>query len=285
MPTGEMSGTTVPIAGAVASGGCSGRTRRMHFVGIGGIGMSGIAELLANLGYEVSGSDARTSDVTVRLAELGVDVRRRPRSVARGSGRRGSDVVGDPAGQPGDRRSTAPSRAGDSAGRDARGADAPALRHRDRRRARQDHDDVDGGAGAGTRRPGPDRGDWRPAQRVRQQRQARAGRLDRGRGRRERSIVPDAVPGDRARDQHRSRAHGGVRQLGRAPGRLRGVRQQGSVLRRGGAVRGRSGGSRAAAADHAPGDHLRPARRSATARRPTSPRTTCTSSRSAHAAR
>src|SRR5687767_8745947 len=44
-----------------------GRTRRIHFVGIGGIGMSGIAELLANLGYAVSGSDARRSDVTARL--------------------------------------------------------------------------------------------------------------------------------------------------------------------------------------------------------------------------
>jgi UDP-N-acetylmuramate--alanine ligase len=44
-----------------------GRTRRVHFVGVGGIGMSGIAELLANLGYAVSGSDARRSDVTARL--------------------------------------------------------------------------------------------------------------------------------------------------------------------------------------------------------------------------
>ncbi len=44
-----------------------GRTRRVHFVGIGGIGMSGIAELLANLGYVVSGSDARRSEVTARL--------------------------------------------------------------------------------------------------------------------------------------------------------------------------------------------------------------------------
>jgi UDP-N-acetylmuramate--alanine ligase len=51
-----------------------GRTRRIHFVGIGGIGMSGIAELLANLGYEVSGSDARCSDVTDRLAGLGVRI-------------------------------------------------------------------------------------------------------------------------------------------------------------------------------------------------------------------
>src|SRR6185312_400220 len=53
-----------------------GRTRRIHFVGIGGIGMSGIAELLANLGYEVSGSDAKTSDVTDRLVTLGVRVER-----------------------------------------------------------------------------------------------------------------------------------------------------------------------------------------------------------------
>lgn len=51
-----------------------GRTRRIHFVGIGGIGMSGIAELLANLGYEVSGSDARRSTATTRLEGLGVRV-------------------------------------------------------------------------------------------------------------------------------------------------------------------------------------------------------------------
>jgi UDP-N-acetylmuramate--alanine ligase len=47
-----------------------GRTRRIHFVGIGGIGMSGIAELLANLGYAVSGSDAKRSDVTRRLEQM-----------------------------------------------------------------------------------------------------------------------------------------------------------------------------------------------------------------------
>ncbi len=51
-----------------------GRTRHLHFVGIGGIGMSGIAELVANLGYRVSGSDARRSDITDRLAGLGVRV-------------------------------------------------------------------------------------------------------------------------------------------------------------------------------------------------------------------
>jgi UDP-N-acetylmuramate--alanine ligase len=52
-----------------------GKTHRIHFVGVGGIGMSGIAELLANLGYRVSGSDARASDATARLSALGVEIR------------------------------------------------------------------------------------------------------------------------------------------------------------------------------------------------------------------
>ena len=51
-----------------------GKTHRIHFVGIGGIGMSGIAELLANLGYRVSGSDAKSSELTERLAAMGVNV-------------------------------------------------------------------------------------------------------------------------------------------------------------------------------------------------------------------
>ena len=47
------------------------KIQRIHFVGIGGIGMSGIAEVLLTLGYKVSGSDLRLSPVTERLAELG----------------------------------------------------------------------------------------------------------------------------------------------------------------------------------------------------------------------
>ena len=47
------------------------KVQRIHFVGIGGIGMSGIAEVLLNLGYGVSGSDIRRSPVTDRLAALG----------------------------------------------------------------------------------------------------------------------------------------------------------------------------------------------------------------------
>jgi UDP-N-acetylmuramate--alanine ligase len=58
---------------------------RVHFVGIGGIGMSGLAEVLANLGYAVSGSDLRSSVVTDRLSGLGVRV---------GSGHRAENVAG-----------------------------------------------------------------------------------------------------------------------------------------------------------------------------------------------
>ncbi|MGD9329669.1 MAG: UDP-N-acetylmuramate--L-alanine ligase [Desulfobacterales bacterium] len=47
------------------------KTYHIHFVGIGGIGMSGIAELLINLGYQVSGSDLKSTDLTRRLAALG----------------------------------------------------------------------------------------------------------------------------------------------------------------------------------------------------------------------
>jgi len=47
------------------------KIQRVHFVGIGGIGMSGIAEVLLNLGYKVSGSDLKASPITHRLASLG----------------------------------------------------------------------------------------------------------------------------------------------------------------------------------------------------------------------
>jgi UDP-N-acetylmuramate--alanine ligase len=50
------------------------KVRRIHFVGIGGAGMSGIAEVLANLGYKVSGSDLAENAATRRLAALGVKV-------------------------------------------------------------------------------------------------------------------------------------------------------------------------------------------------------------------
>ena len=65
------------------------KIRRIHFVGIGGVGMSGIAEVLHNLGYQVSGSDLRESEHTHRLQRLGVAVQimHDPANV------RGADVV------------------------------------------------------------------------------------------------------------------------------------------------------------------------------------------------
>ncbi|MGD1154501.1 MAG: UDP-N-acetylmuramate--L-alanine ligase [Terriglobia bacterium] len=51
-----------------------GKIHKIHFVGIGGIGMSGIAEVLLNLGFQVSGSDLKATPVTARLASLGARV-------------------------------------------------------------------------------------------------------------------------------------------------------------------------------------------------------------------
>ena len=50
------------------------RYKVIHFVGIGGIGMSGIAEVLHNLGYDVTGSDIKDSETTRRLRDLGINV-------------------------------------------------------------------------------------------------------------------------------------------------------------------------------------------------------------------
>jgi len=50
------------------------RIRRVHFVGIGGAGMCGIAEVLLNMGYEISGSDIKASKNTTRLKELGAEI-------------------------------------------------------------------------------------------------------------------------------------------------------------------------------------------------------------------
>ena len=61
------------------------KIQRIHFVGIGGIGMSGIAEVLLNLGYKVSGSDLKKSAVTARLMSLGASIT---------EGHRAENVVG-----------------------------------------------------------------------------------------------------------------------------------------------------------------------------------------------
>jgi UDP-N-acetylmuramate--alanine ligase len=65
------------------------KARRLHFVGVGGAGMSGIAEVLVNLGYPVSGSDLVSSPATRRLRKLGATVQRGHRA----SHVQGVDVV------------------------------------------------------------------------------------------------------------------------------------------------------------------------------------------------
>src|SRR3954454_13864431 len=50
------------------------RPQHLHFTGIGGIGMSGIAEVLLNLGYQISGSDVKLSAITERLEQMGAKV-------------------------------------------------------------------------------------------------------------------------------------------------------------------------------------------------------------------
>ena len=67
-----MSVTPHPTAAAQPHG--MGRVRRIHLVGVGGAGMGGIAEVLHNLGYEVSGSDLRENAVTARLKDMGVRI-------------------------------------------------------------------------------------------------------------------------------------------------------------------------------------------------------------------
>jgi UDP-N-acetylmuramate--alanine ligase len=65
------------------------KARRLHFVGIGGSGMSGIAEVLVNMGYQVSGTDLASSQATRRLKRLGADVHRGHKAAHA----RGADVV------------------------------------------------------------------------------------------------------------------------------------------------------------------------------------------------
>src|ERR1700736_1854028 len=50
------------------------KPQHLHFVGIGGIGMSGIAEVLLNLGYQISGSDLKLSPTTDQVVRLGAHV-------------------------------------------------------------------------------------------------------------------------------------------------------------------------------------------------------------------
>ena len=117
-----------------------GRIRNIHFVGIGGAGMAGIAEVLLNLGYSVSGTDLKLTSVTERLRTLGA-------RVAEGHAAENlsdADVVVVSSAvarrQSRDRRGARAPHSRRAPRRDAGRAHALPLRHRDRRHARQDDD-------------------------------------------------------------------------------------------------------------------------------------------------
>ena len=116
----------------------------IHFVGIGGIGMSGIAEVLINLGYTVQGSDASDSANVKRLRDKGAKV-----AVGHAAENLGeAEVVVVSTAIKRDNPELAAARAqapaGGAARRDAGRADAAQALRRDRRHARQDHHDLDG---------------------------------------------------------------------------------------------------------------------------------------------
>jgi hypothetical protein len=119
-----------------------GRVRHVHFIGVGGIGMSGLAEILRTLEFDVSGSDLREGENTRALVRLGVrvDVGHRAENV------KGADVVVYSSAidhqNPEIQMARDPRHSGDQPRRDARRAHAREVRHRDRRLPRKDHDDL-----------------------------------------------------------------------------------------------------------------------------------------------
>ena len=110
--------------------------QHIHFVGVGGAGMSGIAEILHNLGYTVSGSDAHDSAVTRRLAGLGIRV-----AIGHDAAHLGAaQAVVTSTAVRGDNPEVIAARTRGDAGR----ADAAAPGHRHRRHPWQDDDDLAG---------------------------------------------------------------------------------------------------------------------------------------------
>ena len=182
------------------------RIKHVHFVGIGGIGMSGIAEVLLNLGYRVTGSDIRSTPITespgaavarpIFLTHAAENVEGRPR---RGDViRRASGQSGNPGSQ---RRKIPVIPRAEMLAELAR----LEIQHRRCRHARKNHDDVDDrddSGSCGLRSHGRGR---RSAEHDRQQCAAGQRRLHRARSRRKRPIVSAAVSDDRRRDEYRSR--------------------------------------------------------------------------------
>ena len=242
----------------------------IHFVGIGGIGMSGIAEVLINLGYKVQGSDASDNANVKRLRDKGASV-----------------FVGHDAAHLGEAAvvvvSTAIKRDNPELTA-ARARRIPVVRRAEMlaelMRLKQCVA-IAGTHGKTTTTslvatlldaggPRSDRHQRRHHQRLRHQRAPRRGRLDGGRGRRERRHVPQVARRRRHRHQHRSRASRPFQDLRRDQGRVPRLRREPAVLRLRGDVPRPSDRAGAGRAHRGPArHHLRrePAGRRASARR------------------
>ena len=224
------------------------KIKSIHFVGIGGSGMSGIAEVLLNLGYTVSGSDLSSNAATQRLVQFGADVKmgHDAAHVANADAIVVSTAVQNR--QPRGRRGAARripvvpravmlselmrlKRGIAIAG--AHGKTTTTSLVASRARAGRARSDVR---------------DRRPAQQRRLERAARTGRLHRRRGRRVGRVVPQPDAGDGGDHEHRRRSHGNVRaRLRAAEAGVRRVHAAPAVLRH----RGRVPRRRQRARDHA----------------------------------
>ena len=205
----------------------------IHFVGIGGIGMSGIAEMLHNLGYSVQGSDVSpTARTCGGCATLGI-----PIAIGHDAENVGDAavVVVSSAVRPDNPEVRAAARRHvpvDAPRRDAGGADAAPLRSiavagtHGKTTTTSMVAAVLEGPGS-TRR----RHQRRHHQRLRHQRAARRGRLDGGRGGRERRHSSEAASDDRGRHQHRPRAPRPLRHLRRREAAFDSFVQQHPLLR------------------------------------------------------
>ena len=230
----------------------------IHFVGIGGIGMSGIAEVLSNLGYTVQGSDAAESANVKRLRDKGIKIAIGHKA----ANVDGADVVVVSSAIKRDNPELMAARAQrlPVVRRAEMLAELMRLKklRRDRRHPWQDHHDLDGRGAARCRRPRSDRDQWRHHQCLRHQCAARRRRLDGGRGRRERRHLPEAAGRRRHRHQCRSRASRSFQDLRGGAGRVPHFRRERAVLRLRGDVHRSSGGADAGRPDRgSPHHHLR----------------------------
>ena len=220
----------------------------VHFVGIGGAGMSGIARIMLARGVTVSGSDAKDSRELAALRALGADV-----------------AVGHDAAQVGAAHTVVVSAAIRPTNVEVVAARGRGLRvlHRAEalaalmagssvrgrgRHPRQDHDDVDAHRRAAALRCRPVLRHRRTPQRLRRQRPPRVRRRLRGRGRRERRLVPALPARHCGGHQRRPGPPRPLRGRGGLPRRLRGLRRlrqargsPGDVRRRRGSGRARGG--------------------------------------------